>query len=93
MSKRRGYVHFFEETPKTKTKVWTVMSAIDSPKGDGGAELGEVRWWSHWRKYAFFPNPNTLFEQLCLREIANFCETQTKQHRAVLTPQKEKERE
>lgn len=77
----KSFVIFIDDKPKAKTRVWAVLSALDSPKGTGGAELGFVKWWSHWRKYAFFPNDNTLFEQHCLREIAAFCENQTKKHR------------
>jgi hypothetical protein len=36
--------------------------------------LGEVRWYAPWRKYAFFPDPDTLYEQDCLRDIAEFLE-------------------
>lgn len=44
--------------------------------------LGKVSWYSRWRRYAFFPQPGTVFEQECLRDIAMFCEMQTNQHRA-----------
>lgn len=48
---------------------------------DGGALLGEVRWFGRWRKYAFFPEELAVFEQDCLRTIADFCEAQSKEHR------------
>lgn len=34
--------------------------------------LGEVAWWSAWRRYTFQPAPNTLFDSNCLGEIACF---------------------
>jgi len=46
------------------------------------ATLGEIRWHWSWRKYCFFPKPNTLFDHGCLRDIANFCESETRKHRA-----------
>jgi hypothetical protein len=58
------------------TKVWLVLTC--SPI----TELGEVRWFGRWRKYGFFPAPDTVFEQDCLREIAFFCETATRFHKA-----------
>ena len=47
-----------------KTKIFDV-----APK-EGGNNLGQIRWFSHWRKYSFFPNASTIFEQQCLRDIA-----------------------
>jgi hypothetical protein len=61
-----------------KTKRWCVMTA------DGSTELGWISFYSRWRKYSFFPNPETLYEADCLRDIANFCETETKLWRASL---------
>ena len=55
-----------------KTKIWDVLSYEDW-------ELGEVKWHSRWRRYAFYPDRSdqTFFEQDCLRKIADFCEEQT----------------
>lgn len=60
-----------------RTRIWHVVS-LD------GQLLGEVHWFSRWRKYAFFPHPGTVFEQDCLRELATFCERQTAEHKAPL---------
>jgi hypothetical protein len=43
--------------------------------------LGEVRWFGRWRCYAFYPEPDTLYERQCLRDIADFCEARTREHR------------
>lgn len=69
------WIRFDELTPNPATKRWAVM-----PKDDG-AQIGRVQWYGPWRKYCFMPMANTVFEQLCLREIAAFCEEQTKAHR------------
>lgn len=62
----------FVEVPFTgKTKRFTVRSL------GGGGELGTVGFYPRWRKYSFFPNPNTLYESDCMRDIAQFCEEQT----------------
>jgi len=47
-----------------------------------GEVLGVVRWFSRWRKYAFFAEPNCVFEQVCLRDIAQFIEERTRDHKA-----------
>ncbi len=62
-----------------KTKVWAVISK------EGGFELGKVKWFGRWRCYAFFPT-DSIFEPKCLREIADFIESRTQEHRA--TPRK-----
>ncbi len=57
-----------------RTIVWRIYAT------GGNALLGEVKWHSPWRCYSFHPEPRTLFERVCLRDLANFCETKTKEH-------------
>lgn len=58
-----------------KTLVWGIYTK------DNAIKLGEIRWFGAWRKYSFFPEAETVYEQVCLREIAGFIEEQTKAHR------------
>ena len=75
------WVQFEEVETKTKTKVWDAYSARDKVRGDDGyAELGQVRWWSWWRRYCFFPKASTFYDVRCLGEIAGFCERETIKH-------------
>ena len=39
-------------------------------------------WHPGWRRFSFFPNANTLFEPDCLRDLADFCESETKKRKA-----------
>lgn len=48
-----------------KTEVWIVRATRDQ------AKLGEIRWFGRWRQYAFWPEPETIFNIDCLREIAD----------------------
>ena len=57
-----------------KTQVWI----INSKKGD---YLGEVKWFSRWRKYSFFPAPDCIFEEVCLGDIADFLKWATDAHK------------
>jgi hypothetical protein len=50
---------------------------------EDNVKLGEIRWFGRWRCYSFFPFTDTLYEHTCLRDIADFCETVTKEHRAA----------
>jgi hypothetical protein len=59
-----------------KTNVHQVL-ALD----EYSTTLGVIRWFGRWRKYAFFPESDRVFEQTCLREIADFCEQETKARR------------
>jgi hypothetical protein len=59
-----------------KTDVWHVWSVRNPP-----AHLGVVKWAATWRRYAFFPGPQTLYEEECLRDLATFLVEQTAAHR------------
>jgi hypothetical protein len=70
------------------TKAWDVLSTSMI-----AVLLGKVRWYGPWRKYSFFPNRNAdlVFEKDCLRDIADFCETETKNHRSARVLESKKE--
>ncbi len=53
-----------------------------------GTILGEVKWYGSWRQYSFFPADNIIFERICLREIADFCDIETRKHVGVLKRRK-----
>jgi len=66
-----------------KTSVWAVLTI------DGTKNLGHVSWYPAWRKYSFYPNPQTVFEWQCLRDIAEFCQDNTAHHNKRLKGEKE----
>ena len=53
-----------------KTNVWRVVTE------ERNEVLGEIKWLGRWRKYAFFPSPETVYEDDCLKDIAEFIEQQ-----------------
>ena len=64
------------DAPSTaKTKRWNVIAK------DGNIPLGQIRWFAQWYQYSFYPAPDTIFEKTCLRDIADFCETESRAHR------------
>lgn len=66
----------FKEGPsKPKTKTWWVVNKHSD------ICIGNIGWFATWRKYSFFPKPDIVFEEDCLRDIADFCETKTKEHK------------
>ena len=58
-----------------KTYIWHVFAT------EGGERLGQIKWFGRWRKYCFFALDHTVFEQDCLRDLADFIEARTKEHR------------
>lgn len=70
-----SYINFTEngKSPSGKTKRWLVTAV------SGGPGLGDVRWYGPWRKYVFQPS-TAIFDGDCLREIADFIESETRVH-------------
>ena len=64
------WINFVLAKQGEKTNVWQVKTK------DNFDILGEIKWFSRWRRYAFFPYSVTIYEQDCLRDIANFIEEQ-----------------
>lgn len=56
-----------------KTWVWSVEN-----KRNQGL-VGIIRWFGKWRKYALYPEPETVFEEVCLRELSDFIEARTRE--------------
>ena len=69
------HIKFVLGPPKPKTQTWWVVNKYD----DG--QIGAIGWYASWRKYSYFAKPDTVYEQVCLREIADFCEQKTREHR------------
>lgn len=68
------YIKFVERDPLPKTRRWDVINVRT------GYDIGEIQWYGGFRKYVFFPENETLFDHDCLKLIADFIETATKQH-------------
>jgi hypothetical protein len=77
-----SWIRFEEREPSAsgKTKRWAVCSHTSQDS------LGIIAWYTPWRKYCFHPGGNTIYEQDCLRDIADFCEAATRNHRPRSTP-------
>lgn len=50
---------------KRKTEIWNVVSRRS------GARLGVIKWFGRWRQYAFFPEPNTIWNPDCLDTVGS----------------------
>lgn len=82
--KKNGtWIEFVPLEPKPKTKCWLVLNT------QFRCSLGRISWHGPWRKYCFFPEAETVFEQTCLHEIAAFIDAETEAHKQ-LNKKKEK---
>lgn len=56
-----------------KTQRWQVKSKANY--------LGEIKWYSGWRQYVFYPYRGTLYNYECLDEISKFLFTLNTEHK------------
>jgi len=63
--------------PDRKTQVWQVTSVK-------GILLGDIKWFSRWRCYAFFPAEKTVFNSECLENIKDFIDMLMKNRNDIL---------
>ena len=63
MSKWVEFVEINVEGKKTKTFKVTTKD---------GYRIAEIKWYSPWRQYCFFPEGNALFNIDCMRDISEF---------------------
>jgi len=58
------YIEFMEVGDTGKTKIWQVLSRKTA------YVLGHIRWYGPWRRYCFFPSPETVFSIDCMEVIS-----------------------
>lgn len=59
------YMKIRKQEDLAKTSVFLVLSK----RGD---LLGQIRWWSSWRRYCLFTLPNRVLSQGCMTDICSF---------------------
>jgi hypothetical protein len=74
-----------DDTGKTLVwQLWTKARTTGKNSYTPRRSIGEVRWFGRWRGYAFFPYEDTVYEHKCLRELADFVQERTREHRRAL---------
>jgi hypothetical protein len=63
-------------TTSGKTRIWSVSNSVS------GVLLGWVSWYPSFRKYSFRPEPGTVYDACCLKELGEFVDARTKEHKA-----------
>jgi hypothetical protein len=64
--------------PGRKTRVIDIYSVSSSKR------LGQIRWYSRWRQYTFFPDVLTIWNGECLDQIQDRLKMLNKEHRELL---------
>jgi len=66
----KTYLRFDEcgHSSSGKTRIWQVKNT------QWNYNMGTIKWYAPWRRYAFFPQTGTLYDAGCLQEIAAFLE-------------------
>lgn len=68
MAKWIEFIQVTRSETVRKTHIFEVRSKTQ------GSILGTVEWFGRWRRYSFFPNDDTIYDAICLRDIAEFCD-------------------
>ena len=70
----------------SKAKVQNPSTWIYTVQSNDGYPLGTIKWYAQWRQYGFYPNEGTVYEKICLTEIAEFCRILNVRQKAGLKP-------
>ena len=57
------YLRFIDKEVKKKTKIVGVVNIHHDE------EIGEIKWFSRWRQYTFYPSDGTVWNKDCLNDI------------------------
>jgi hypothetical protein len=66
MAKKKTYLRFEMLPSHGATLQFVVLGR------EGTMRLGFIHWKTHWRRYCFFPEGDTVFDAACLGEITSF---------------------
>lgn len=76
------WIEFEIVAPKSKMMKTSIYRI--HPKESISETLGVVKWYAQWRKYCFFPEPNCVFETVCMGDIITFINELMEQRKKVL---------
>lgn len=80
--KLQSYLTFQEMKSITKTKVWLIRSSVS------GSSLGQIQWYSPWRRYCCYNYGKTILDVNCLLEVAKFIQEQMELHKTAALEKK-----
>ena len=61
------YFKLYEEyLDNRKTPIYHIESMLSKD------EIGQIKWYGAWRKFCFYPNGDTIWDNKCLEQIIAF---------------------
>jgi len=76
--------NFFCVSDSRKTKIFEITSV------SSGIPLGYIKWYGKWRQYTFYPEPKTIFNKECLKDIEDYLTDINKEHKRLNRDKKSK---
>ena len=78
-----GHLHIKEIPTSVVEQFYPGYRAFTVDNRHDNLRLGTIEWTDarYWKCYAFCPEDNMMFEEDCLRNIADFCEARTKEEK------------
>lgn len=71
----KSFIAFRECEAPGVTRRWEIVTVKSETM------IGRISWSTGWRKYVLAPGFPTDWDEGCLREVADFLETQTREHK------------
>lgn len=77
MENKSKWIKFLDITTFKKNKGGHIVSYPKTQtfliiNKESDFKLGVIKWYGPFRQYSFFPEPNTVFEKTCLKDITQF---------------------
>lgn len=71
------WITFVQQPSTGKTSIFKVIAK------QGNIDLGTIKWFSRFRKYSFFPEAGTIYENDCLKDLSRFLDELALERRAA----------
>lgn len=65
----------FPKSDNKKTEIWEITDKNHT------VILGYIKWHAAWRKYCFFPEGKTVWDNKCLQEVQEFVDEKMREHK------------
>lgn len=62
---KSDYFYITEEIlPNRKTLIYNIIN-------NNNLKIGQIRWYGPWRKFCFYPDSDTIWDNKCLQDVLN----------------------
>lgn len=62
---KSDYFYITEEIlPNRKTPIYNIIN-------NNNLKIGQIRWYGPWRKFCFYPDSDTIWDNKCLQDVLN----------------------